>query len=125
MDEPHTVDVSFADSTASVHTLTISRGLGGTVWPDVGRHTYVANTEFAVRATPEAGKQVASWGGACSTTPKAENTCNVRMDMSKSVSVVFEDIPATVSISRNSESVREGQNAVFTLTRTRATTSLL
>ena len=75
------------------YTLTTSEGSGGSIVPEPGVHTYNAGATATVTADPDEGKQIASWGGACSGTSREDETCTILMNSNKRASVTFEDEP--------------------------------
>ncbi len=74
----------------ATHTLTVSKGTGGSVDPGAGTHSYRSGALARVLAIPGSAFRVASWGGDCAGTPRTETACVLTMDANKTASVTFE-----------------------------------
>ncbi|MXW23474.1 MAG: hypothetical protein F4Z96_02150 [Chloroflexi bacterium] len=85
MDANKTASVTFELDTGTF-TLTTSAGTNGSIEPDPGVHTYARGTAVTVRARPNNGYGVASWGGDCS---GSRPTCTLVMSANRTASVTF------------------------------------
>ena len=126
MNSNRSVTVQFEQIPATQYQLTATvTGGHGTISPT--SETYNEGTVVTLTATPDTGYRVASWSGTNTDSSKA-NTNTVTMNSNRSVTVQFEQIPATQyqltatvigghgTISPTSETYNEG--TVVTLTAT-------
>jgi len=118
--------VGSADCSISVsfekvsYTITTNAGLGGSITENqsVGHEESVSIT-----ATPNTGYRVQSWSGSCGTFDKSANPVSITGSKDCSISVSFEKVSYTITISSGTggtitgnQSVKDGQSVSITAT---------
>ncbi|NLW33361.1 MAG: carbohydrate-binding protein [Fibrobacter sp.] len=97
------------------YKLTINAGSGGTVKKEPDSESYPSDTKVTLTAEPSEGYVFKNWSGDASGTNK---TVEITMDMDKSVTAVFEQIPSnmfsvTVNVEGGSGSVKKSPDESY------------